>query len=136
MKEKSFQDYAALFHSADTFAYYKSKRWELLVARSDGDGFQQNSFVNAISTPKGGTHVQYILDQLADAILAKASKQAGKGSECKKVHVKSHLWIFINSLIENPAFSSRTKEQMTLKVSSFGSTCDLPKSFITEVMDK
>jgi len=136
MKEKSFQDYAGLFHSADTFAYYKSKRWELLVARSDGDGFQQNSFVNAISTPKGGTHVQYILDQLADAIMAKASKQAGKGSEIKKVHVRNHLWIFINSLIENPAFSSQTKEQMTLKASSFGSACDLPKSFITEVMEK
>ena len=25
------------------------------MARSDGDGFEQNSFVNAISTPKGGT---------------------------------------------------------------------------------
>merc|ERR1719162_2926909 len=68
--------------------------------------------------------------------MAKASKQAGKGSEIKKVHVRNHLWIFINSLIENPAFSSQTKEQMTLKASSFGSACDLPKSFITEVMEK
>jgi len=39
------------------------------VARTDGDGFQQCSFVNAISTPKGGTHVNMVLDQLVDAIL-------------------------------------------------------------------
>ena len=32
-----------------------SESFQVLVARSDGDGLQQNSFVNAISTPKGGT---------------------------------------------------------------------------------
>eukprot|EP00931_Biecheleriopsis_adriatica_P005192 TRINITY_DN106727_c0_g1_i1.p1 TRINITY_DN106727_c0_g1~~TRINITY_DN106727_c0_g1_i1.p1 ORF type:complete len:1234 (+),score=353.48 TRINITY_DN106727_c0_g1_i1:61-3762(+) len=136
VKQKTFEDYCSLFHSGEGHAVLKTKRWELLVARSDGDGFQQCSFVNAISTPKGGTHVQYVLDQLTDAIIAKASKAAGKGAEIKKVHVKNHLWLFINCLIENPAFSSQTKEQMTLKASSFGSTCDLPKSFVTEVMEK
>ena len=28
----------------------------------------------------------------------------------KKVHVKYHLWVFINCLIENPAFASQTEE--------------------------
>lgn len=134
---KAFEDYCALFHSGAGHVHSKiNKRWELLVARSDGDGFQQCSFVNAISTPKGGTHVQYVLDQLTDAIISRASKAAGRGTEIKRVHVKNHLWIFINCLVENPAFSSQTKEQMTLKASSFGSTCDLTKAFIEQVIEK
>eukprot|EP00927_Polykrikos_kofoidii_P020904 TRINITY_DN19978_c0_g1_i1.p1 TRINITY_DN19978_c0_g1~~TRINITY_DN19978_c0_g1_i1.p1 ORF type:complete len:1282 (-),score=268.81 TRINITY_DN19978_c0_g1_i1:245-4090(-) len=135
---KSFQDYCGLFHSGEeSYAYARvNKRWEVLVAKSDGEGFQHCSFVNAISTPKAGTHVQYIADQLCDTIVAKATKQAGKGSEIKRIHVKNQLWVFINCLIENPAFNSQTKEQMTLKVSSFGSTCDLPKSFIEEIVEK
>ncbi|CAE7296829.1 top-2 [Symbiodinium pilosum] len=132
---KNFVDYCQHFHGEDGYAYAQiNKRWQVLVARSDGDGFQQNSFVNAISTPKGGTHVNYVLDQLVDAISSKAAKQAGKGTEIKRVHVKSHLWLFINCLIENPAFSSQTKEQMTLKASQFGSSCSLPRAFIDEVL--
>jgi len=133
---KSFEAYCALFHNGDGHAHKQfDKRWEILVGRSDGEGFQQCSFVNAISTPKGGTHVQYILDQLVDAIIAKASRAAGKGVEIKRVHVKNHLWVFINCLIENPAFSSQTKEQMTLKASKFGSSCSLSSAFIKEVLD-
>lgn len=135
LKIKSFADYCALFHSGEGYAHAQiGKRWEVLVARSDGDGFQQCSFVNSISTPKGGTHVQYIVDQLTDAIVSKASR-LHKGTEIKKIHVRTHLWVFVNCLIENPAFSSQTKEMMTLKSSSFGSTCNLSGSFITEILD-
>lgn len=134
---KTFEDYCALFHSGAGHARAQiGKRWEVLVARSDGDGFQQCSFVNAISTPKGGTHVQHVVDQLVDAISSKASKQAGKGTEIKKTTVKNHLWVFIRCLVENPAFSSQTKEQMTLKASSFGSSCPLSSAFISEVLEK
>jgi len=134
---KGFADYCGLFHSGDGFVHHKiGKRWEVLVAKSDGDGFQHNSFVNAISTPKGGTHVSHVVDQIVDAIQSKAQKEAGKGSEIKPVHVKNQLWVFITCMIENPAFSSQTKEQMTLKQSSFGSSCPISKSFIDEVIDK
>jgi len=132
---KEFADYCDLFHSEDSYAYKKIGRWEILVAKSDGDGFQQMSFVNSIATPKGGTHLQYIVDQLCDAIIAKG-KRACKGTEIKKVHVKTHLWVFVNCLIENPAFSSQTKEMMTLKQSRFGSTCNLNSAFIAEVLEQ
>jgi DNA topoisomerase-2 len=39
---KNFEDYCELFHGEDGYAYTKiGKRWEVLVAKSDGDGFQQ-----------------------------------------------------------------------------------------------
>lgn len=43
------------------------------------------------------------------------------------------MWIFVNALIENPTFDSQTKENMTLQVKSFGSTCQLSEKFIKAV---
>jgi len=83
---RSFLDYCALFHAGEGVVHaHIGKRWEVLVTRSDGDGFQHCSFVNSISTPKGGTHVQHVVDQLVDAIQTRAKKEAGRGSEIKPV---------------------------------------------------
>jgi len=136
---KSFEDYCACFHSSASkeIAYSKPhKRWEVLVARTDGDGFQQCSFVNSISTPKGGTHLNHVVDQITEMIIAKAKPLNRGGPEIKKVHVKNHLWVFVSCNIENPAFSSQTKEHMTLKPASFGSSCPIKKSLIDEICDK
>ena len=38
-------------------------RWEIIASLSDGE-FRQVSFVNSICTSKGGTHVNYIVDQI------------------------------------------------------------------------
>ena len=49
----------------------------------------------------------------------------------KPNHVKGQLRVFINCLIENPAFDSQTKENMTLKQSAFGSKCHSPPPPLT-----
>lgn len=43
-------------------------RWEVAFALSDGQGMQQVSFANSISTTKGGTHVNLISDQLVNKL--------------------------------------------------------------------
>ena len=48
--------------------------------------------------------------------------------------VKSHIWVFINSLIENPAFDSQTKETLTLKPSAFGSKAAFDDKFFKKMM--
>ena len=40
----------------------------------------------------------------------------------------------MNALIVNPSFDSQTKETLTLKASSFGSTCELSESFLKDVI--
>lgn len=40
------------------------------------------------------------------------------------------MWVFVNALVENPAFDSQTKECLTLKSSAFGSKCELSEEFI------
>ncbi|BEJ16333.1 hypothetical protein CspHIS471_0509380 [Cutaneotrichosporon sp. HIS471] len=107
------------------------KRWEVAFAVSDGE-FKQVSFCNAISTIKGGTHVDMIATQLANKLLAVIKKKS-KNTTIKPFQIKSHMWIFVNALIENPAFDSQTKETLTLKSSAFGSKCELSEDFVKKV---
>lgn len=37
--------------------------------------------------------------------------------------IKNQLRVFVNALIENPAFSSQTKDVLTTAVAEFGSKC-------------
>ena len=105
-------------------------RWEIAFAPSEGQ-FQQVSFVNSIATTKGGTHVDYISKQVVDGIIESISKKAKKQvTTIKPFTVKNHLWIFVNCLIENPAFDSQTKENMTLTASKFGSKCSVSEGFL------
>ncbi|KAI1143059.1 type II DNA topoisomerase [Hypoxylon sp. FL0543] len=106
-------------------------RWEVGFAVSDGS-FQQVSFVNSIATTTGGTHVNYIADQICESLLKTLNKKK-KGHTLKANHIRNHIFIFINCLINNPAFTSQTKEQMTTKVSQFGSKCALTEGFLKKI---
>ena len=108
-----------------------SRRWQVGFTVSDGS-FQQVSFVNSIATTSGGTHVNYIADQICAALLATLNKRQ-KGHSLKNNHIRNHIFIFVNCLIENPSFNSQTKEQMTTKVSAFGSKCPLSDTFIKKI---
>ncbi|CAK7264475.1 DNA topoisomerase 2 [Sporothrix epigloea] len=107
------------------------KRWQIGFTVSDGS-FQQVSFVNSIATTSGGTHVNYIADQICNALLTDLNKKR-KGHSLKLNHIRNHIFIFVNCFIDNPAFSSQTKEQMTTKVSAFGSKCVLSDAFIKKI---
>lgn len=75
----------------------------------------------------------YVVDQIVTKLLESAKKKNKGGMDLKPFHIKGHVWIFINCLVENPTFDSQTKENMTLKVKSFGSTCSLSDKFIKQV---
>ncbi|XP_032242612.2 DNA topoisomerase 2-alpha isoform X2 [Nematostella vectensis] len=111
-----------------------NNRWEVCVTVSD-KGFQQASFVNSIATTKGGTHVNYVTDQIVDKLMTVIKKKNKGGLAIKPFQIKSHLWVFINCLIENPAFDSQTKENMTLRAKDFGSKCELSDKFIKAVQN-
>ena len=108
------------------------ERWEIAMSLSESQ-FQQVSFVNSISTYKGGTHVNYVTDKIVKSILEKLEKK-NKQFTIKPQHVKQHLWIFVNSQIENPTFDSQTKETLTSKPSDFGSSFELSENFIKKVL--
>ncbi|PAV63041.1 hypothetical protein WR25_09079 isoform B [Diploscapter pachys] len=105
-------------------------RWEIALCVSD-KGFQQVSFVNSIATTKGGRHVDYIADQITSLLVELIKKKFGAKSN---VNVKNHMWVFVNSLIENPTFDSQTKETMTLQSKSFGSKCEITEKFMKQTI--
>ena len=130
---RSFETYIGLYDGLETpNAFEKiSDRWEIGVGVSDGT-FQQVSFVNSISTTKGGTHVNYIADEIAKRLMAPVKKK-NKGGEVKTHQIKAHLAVYVNALIVNPAFDSQTKENLTTKASQFGSKCEIPAKFMKQV---
>jgi DNA topoisomerase-2 len=113
-------------------AYEQMDRWEVGVSASRDASQRQVSFVNAINTYKGGTHVNYIADQVA-AHLVKVLKKRKKISDPKPNQIKNHLNIFVSCLIVNPTFDSQTKEFMTSKTKSCGSECKLSEKFFKAV---
>ncbi|PHH68655.1 hypothetical protein CDD80_7366 [Ophiocordyceps camponoti-rufipedis] len=106
-------------------------RWEVGFTVSDGT-FQQVSFVNSIATTSGGTHVNYVADQITASLL-KALNKKQKGHTLKQSHLRNHIFIFVNCLVTNPAFTSQTKEQLTTKPSQFGSKCVLGEDFLKKI---
>ncbi|KAL8842895.1 MAG: hypothetical protein Q9170_000299 [Blastenia crenularia] len=109
-------------------------RWELGFAVSDGS-FQQVSFVNSIATTSGGTHVNYIADQVANKLMDIVKKRLKKegGAALKPNQIRNHLFLFINCQIVNPAFTSQTKEQLTTKHTQFGSKCTVSDEFMKKI---
>lgn len=107
---RSFSEYVKLFLPPDTprASLKVNDRWEVAVAPSDGQ-FCQVSFVNAIATTKGGTHVNVVVDQVAKSI-ADALAKKHRGSGVKPFMVKNYLAVFVNAQIENPAFDSQVRE--------------------------
>uniref|UniRef100_M1A902 DNA topoisomerase 2 n=1 Tax=Solanum tuberosum TaxID=4113 RepID=M1A902_SOLTU len=136
---KSFEEYCKLFLDSNDVKREFLKvndangvlRWEICVSLSEGQ-FQQVSFVNSIATIKGGTHVDYVANQIANHIMGVVNRK-NKNANIKAHAVKNHLWMFVNALIDNPAFDSQTKETLTLRQSSFGSKCELQPDFLKKV---
>ncbi|ETN78395.1 DNA gyrase/topoisomerase IV, A subunit, partial [Necator americanus] len=123
----SFREYVDLYSddsddvsSNNVLFVNASKRWQWAVKRS-GAGFQQISFVNNIGTTGGGKHVDYITDQLLNIIKPLVDSYLKTG--IKKNAIKNKICVFVNALIENPAFSSQTKEILTTAIADFGSKC-------------
>lgn len=131
---KSFQDYIKLFDGINAPVAYEKvgDRWEVGVSVSDGAS-EQISFVNSISTTKGGGHVNYIVDQVASHLVGTIKKKNKGGIQVKPAQIKNHLCVFVNCLVDNPAFDSQTKEFLTTRPSKFGSTCKLTGAFLKKV---
>lgn len=56
-----------------------------------------------------------------------------KKHDVAKPLIKNHLFVFVNCLIENPAFDSQTKENLITKQTAFGSKCTLSPEFLKKV---
>mgnify|MGYP001092062392 CR=1 FL=1 len=111
----------------------KDYKWDIAVALSEDGGFKQFSLVNGIATSNGGTHVNYIRDQIVRKVGKLIKQKKGSSSDIKPGFIRENLWIFVNAIVENPAFTSQTKESLSLEPSKFGFKHNLNDEFIESI---
>lgn len=128
---KSFEDYIKLYTDEYFFESKKDKTWSIGIALSN-NGFQQVSFANSTETYDGGTHLDYVLNQIISSLrefFAKKHKVDVKPSE-----LKNHMFLFLNSTIINPSFSSQTKEKLITEVKDFGTIFEISNKLIQSIL--
>jgi DNA topoisomerase-2 len=109
--------------------YEECGRWKIGVQYIPDYNFEQISFVNGICTYKGGSHVDYVVNQIIkklEVIILKKYKDA----KIKASTIKDNLIVFLDSVVDNPAFTSQTKETLKTKQSEFGSGFEISDKFI------
>jgi DNA topoisomerase II len=128
LKYASFRKYAECYTSP--VLYESSKNWKIGIGHSP-NGFRAVSFVNSVETKDGGTHVNAILSQVIKAmrdLIIKKYKYDVKPSD-----IKQHIFLFIDSTIINPAFSSQTKEKLITEPREFGSEHKISDKMIKDI---
>lgn len=128
---KSFDDYVKLYTDTYIMEHNNDKSWSVAIGPAD-NGFNQVSFVNATETYDGGAHVDYILKQIYDPIRAHIKKKYKV--EIKPSEIKNHVSLYINATVNNPHFSSQTKEKMITEVKDFGYTYDVSPKMISWIL--
>lgn len=131
IKFKSFEDYIKLYTNDYFFESKKDKTWSIGVALSD-NGFQQISFVNSTDTYDGGTHVDYIMNQIISQLREFFQKKYKV--DIKPSEIKNHMFLFLNSTIINPAFSSQTKEKLITEIKDFETNFEISAKFVQSIL--
>ena len=127
-KFKTFKGYVDLY--VNDSIWERSKDWEISFGVSK-DGFQSVSFVNSIHTKDGGTHENYILNQVIEYLRTMIKKK--HKVDVKPSEIKNHVFLFINCTVINPAFSSQTKEKLITEPKDFGTKHDVTEKFAKAV---
>jgi DNA topoisomerase-2 len=130
---KDFKQYIGLYIRPEVKRVYEApnERWEYAVCLTNTDEFGHVSFVNGICTSKGGKHVEYIMGQLLRKLAAFIKTK--KKVDVKPATIKEQLTLFLRCDVENPAFSSQTKDELTTTSANFGSACTVSDEFVEKV---
>jgi DNA topoisomerase-2 len=134
----SFADYAQLYRTSDasTLCFQKiNPRWMVGVGLSESGSFEAVSFVNGMSTSRGGTHINVLVLQLCKQIQDEIERiDSELGPMVSTGLIRRHLFVCCDALIENPSFDSQMKEYLTSSPTSFGSSCALNKPFLRNIV--
>lgn len=130
IKFRGLTSYASWYLPKDATVITETPQigWEIAVADSPFDRAFNVSFVNGIWT-RSGKHVDEITNQIVSHIVGYLETK--RKLKVKPALVRDSLAVFIHCFVENPAFSSQTKEVLTSKVS-----CKLDDTFLKKVVSK
>ena len=128
----SFKDYCNMYLDENNpLIYIENKDWQVGVALSTTGNFQHVSYVNSVYTYDGGNHLNYILDQITPYLREKITKKYK--TDILPGQIKNHIFLFVNSTIIRPSFSSQTKEKLISDVKNFGTSIELNEKFLSQI---
>lgn len=134
VKCKNLTEYAKAFGCDPVVYETPNERWHVAIADSPTDKQFAMSFVNGIWTSKGGTHVDGVTNQVVAHIVEYLETK--KKVKVKPGMVRDNLAVFVTAMIENPSFTSQTKETLTTKAGAFGSSFKLSDDTLKKVVSK
>lgn len=102
-------------------------RWRIAIAPAINK-YQCISFVNGVNTYNGGKHVDYIVGRIVKIIKDQISRKH-KDIDIRDQYIRDQLFVIIVSTIENPQFSSQSKDELMTPVTKFGSSCEFTDTF-------
>ncbi len=128
---KTFDDYVKLYTPVFFSDTNKDKSWHVSVALSES-GFQQVSFVNSTETYDGGTHVEYIMSQIITEMRAFFLRK--HKTDVKPSELRNHMFLFLNSTVINPSFSSQTKEKLITEQKEFADALEISAKLVNAIL--
>lgn len=127
---KSFKDYIELF--TEQYVFDSNDSFRIGVAKSE-EGFVHTSFVNTTRTKIGGTHINYVVNQIVDSIREHIKKK--NKIEVKPSDIRNHIHLFVDATIVNPRYSSQTKDELITEPKDYGRTWEVSNKFINKLLD-
>lgn len=126
---KGFESFVKLFD--ETALFTSNESWRVGLCKSN-NGLSHVSLINGTRTWLGGTHIDYVLDQIVSSVrelILKKTKQ-----DVKPFEIKSHFNLFVEANVFNPKYNSQTKEHMTLPIKDYGTSYKIPDTFIKKLL--
>jgi len=130
LRINKFKDYVGMY--TEEVIEDSNEHWHVAVAASSNDEFKHVSFVNSVDVFNGGSHVDYITNQIT-AKLREYIKKKHK-IDVKPNNIKQQLMLFINCKINAPMFTSQTKEYMSTDVKDFGTEFEVTDKFVNKII--
>lgn len=129
IKFKAFKDFAALFSGSRVDVGID--RFQVSLFHSK-DGFQQLSFINGTNVRQGGTHIDYVMNQIVGGVreyVKKKTKQDVKPSD-----IKNHFFLMVNATMNNPRYGEQTKENLTSPPKDYGCALEVDAKTLQRII--
>lgn len=101
----------------------ETDRVQFAIGRSE-DGFRHLSYVNAIHTKVGGSHIDYVMDELTSELIPMIKRKYKVDVNKARIKECVTLLLFIKDM-SNMRFDSQTKERLTSPMGEVKSHIDL-----------
>jgi DNA topoisomerase-2 len=132
IETNTFKSYVELYYPNSEIFFDYNDRWSVGCLYKPDNG-SVISFVNGISTYREGTHCNHVVDKVIKILIDDYIKKKDKDIKITPMLLKNNFIFFINAIIENPAFSSQTKDTLTTKPENFGSKYEPSPGFLKKL---